>query len=226
MSRFGEKWHDHVQRIEQDWRSKVTPDDVVLVLGDLSCASTYKVVQPDLAWLGNLPGRKVMVRGNHDRWWRDIAEVRRMMLPDSVYALQGDAINMEGIILCGAQGHVAPHDPYYRPDPPANRYERELNTLQSALQSAAAIRQPDQALIVMMHYPPFTSEGKPTIYSELIEQHAPALCLYGHLHKEHEWAVAVQGRHMGIEYRLLASDFVGMMLQHIFKIERPEHARY
>lgn len=225
MTRFGEKWHDHVGRIERDWQARVAAQDVVLVLGDLSCASTYKAVQPDLAWLAHLPGRKVLIRGNHDRWWRDIAEVRRTMLPDHVFAIQGDAIEMEGIVLCGAQGHVAPHDPYYRPDPPFNRYERELKTLEAALNAAAAIRQPHQKLIVMMHYPPFTSEGQPTLYSEMIEQHAPALCLYGHLHKEHEWAVAMQGHHLGVEYRLLASDFLGMMLQPVLTVERPTHAR-
>ncbi len=215
LTRFGETWRDHEARIAESWRTQVKPEDVVLIVGDLSWATTAKQVQPDLAWLAALPGKKVLVRGNHDRWWVDIDKVRRQLLPENCYALQGDSLVINGVLLCGAQGHIAPEDPYYVADPPQNRYERELQMLQSALESAARVRQPAQPMIVMMHYPPFTSEGKPTAYSRLIEQYAPAQCLYGHLHRKIEWEVAVQGNHSGVFYRLVASDYVDMRLQKV-----------
>lgn len=220
MTRFGDKWHNHVERIAENWRSQVQAEDVVLVVGDLSWATTAKKVRPDLEWLSTLPGRKVLVRGNHDRWWIDIEKVRRQLLPSQTYALQGDSLILDGVLLCGAQGHITPQDPYYVPDPPKNRYERELEMLKSALNSTSQIRQPNQQLIVMMHYPPFTSEGKPTEYSQMIEQHAPATCLYGHLHRSVEWEVAIQGEHNGIFYQLVAADYVNMTLQKITESER------
>ncbi|NJL93071.1 MAG: hypothetical protein HC915_04765 [Anaerolineae bacterium] len=215
MSRFGSRWQDHLLRLEQSWRTRVQPQDVVLLLGDISWASSYRRARPDLEWVGHLPGRKVLVRGNHDRWWRNIEEVRRSMLPPGCYALQGDCMELDGVLLCGAQGHIAPHDPYYRPDPPTNRYKRELATLAKALLQAKHQRRLGQPLAILMHYPPFTSNGQPTRFSELIEQHAPAHCLYGHLHQEYEWQVAVNQPRAGISYRLLAADFVGMIPQRL-----------
>ncbi|MFP4322787.1 MAG: metallophosphoesterase [Anaerolineales bacterium] len=215
MTRFGAHWADHEARIAESWRANVHPDDVVLLLGDTSFGNTPRRVQPDLEWLSALPGRKVMIRGNHDRWWTDIHKVRRL-LPKQTYALQGDCLTMDGILLCGAQGHIAPQDPYYKPDPPHNRYEREIRTLYAAITAAQAQRQPDQPLIVMMHYPPFTSDGKATAFSHMVESLAPAQCLYAHLHRQDEWAVAVHDQtHNGIYYRLLAADFVDMMLHKI-----------
>lgn len=220
QERFGEKWRNYVQRIADNWRKTVHTDDVVLLLGDVSWANTPKKVRPDLAWLAELPGRKVMVRGNHDRWWRNIDDVRGKILPPGFFALQGDTLEIDGVLLCGAQGHIAPNDPYYRPDPPHNRYEREIATLQAGIEQVAQVRQNGQPLIVMLHYPPFTSDAQPTAFSAMIEQVAPAQCLYGHLHRASEWEVAITGqeRH-GIKYRLLAADFVDMMLQQVWPEE-------
>ncbi len=215
MTRFGQHWADHEQRIAAHWRANIQPEDVVLLLGDTSFGNTQRRVLPDLDWLAQLPGRKVMIRGNHDRWWTDIKKVRRM-LPEHTYALQGDCLEMDGVLLCGAQGHIAPEDPYYKPDPPHNRYEREIKTLAAAVRAAQAQRAPDQPLIVMMHYPPFTSKGQPTAFSRMLTPLAPALCLYAHLHREDEWRVAVHDQTRdGITYRLLSADFVDMMLQRV-----------
>ena len=157
-----------------------------------------------------------MIRGNHDLWWRDIHKVRRQILPKCFFAVQGDCIEIAGVLLCGAQGHIAPNDPYYVADPPKNRFERELKTLESALETAAAMRTPHQPLVIMLHYPPFTSDGQATAYSELIERYAPAQCLYGHLHRDDEWEQAVSGERNGITYRLMAADYLGMIPQRIW----------
>jgi hypothetical protein len=216
FTRFGDRWAGHIERLAQSWCDQVKPNDVVLLLGDTSWASSSSRVRADLTWLAQLPGRKVMVRGNHDRWWSNIKTVRRKLLPKGFSAIQGDSLVVDGVLLCGAQGHIAPQDPFYKPDPPANRYERELTTLKSALQAVGRVRQKGQPLIIMMHYPPFTSDGQPTEYSHLIEQHAPAICLYAHLHRPEEWAVAIQETRAGVSYRLLSADYLGMQLQRVF----------
>jgi predicted phosphohydrolase len=218
FTQFGEKWHDHADRIAVHWRQCVQPHDVVLMLGDTSWANSVSRVRPDFEWLAALPGRKIMVRGNHDRWWSNIKKVRRNILPEGFYALQGDCMEVEGVLLCGAQGHIAPDDPFYRPDPPHNRYQRELDTLQMAVDAVKQARQPGQPLIILLHYQPFTSDARPTAYSALVEELAPAMCLYGHLHRSSEWEAAINGQRAGIDYRLLSADFVDMMLQEVWTI--------
>jgi uncharacterized protein len=82
------------------------------------------------------------------------------------------------------------------------------------------LRRPDQPLVIMLHYPPFTSDGQPTAYSAIVERHAPALCLYGHLHKPDEWAVAINNRAInGVYYQLVAADYLQMQVQPIFPFQ-------
>jgi predicted phosphohydrolase len=115
-------------------------------------------------------------------------------------------------------GHIAPEDPYYKPDPQKDRYTRELLRLEAALAHASAERLPGEPVILMMHYPPFTSEGKPTAYSALIEAYHPDIVLYGHLHRAKEWEVAVQGTLNGVRYQLVAADYLGMKPAHILTV--------
>jgi uncharacterized protein len=219
MARFGSKWASHEETIAAYWRASIAPDDVVLIPGDVSWASAPNKVLPDLAWLTHLPGHKVLLRGNHDHWWSSIERARKIAEPLGFQLLEGDSITLAGVVICGAMGHVAPEDPYYKPDPPKNRYERELARLESALKHGAQRRAPGQPMILIMHYPPFTSEGKPSAYSNLIAQYRPDVCLYGHLHRSAEWKVAVNEARDGIEYRLVAADFIEMKPQLVWKSE-------
>src|SRR5207253_1821900 len=100
-----------------------------------------------------------------------------------------------------------------------DRYNRELNRLEHALQSAAEQRTDGQPVILMMHYPPFTSEGKPTAYVDLISRYKPTLCIYGHLHRESEWEVAHCDVYEGVRYELVASDYLGMSPRQIWPPE-------
>src|SRR5690606_13572844 len=69
MDVFGSAWENHPQKIREAWREVVSEDDVVLVPGDISWAMTLADAEDDLAYLGSLPGRIIMIRGNHDYWW-------------------------------------------------------------------------------------------------------------------------------------------------------------
>src|SRR5262249_8271661 len=144
---------------------------------------------PDLNWLSVLPGRKILLRGNHDHWWKDVSAVRKIIEPMGFYALEGDSINLDGVVICGGMGYIAPEDPYFEGDKRKDRFARELARLHKALEHAAAQRTDGQPLILITHYPPFTSEGKRTAFVDLISEYSPTICLYGHLHREREWAV-------------------------------------
>ncbi len=98
--RYAARWRDHAVQIETNWRARVGTGDLVLLPGDLSMARNHRDVQPDLAWLHKLPGTKVLAPGNHDQWWNGAQKIRPL-LRDTMLAVDGDAIESHGVIVCG-----------------------------------------------------------------------------------------------------------------------------
>jgi predicted phosphohydrolase len=205
--RHAARWRDHVVRIEENWRDVVGVRDLVLLPGDLSMARSHRDLQPDLQWLGRLPGTKVLAPGNHDRWWNAV-EAIRPLLRRSILAVDGDAVATCGVVVCGMRGlPPSSHEPE-----PAERlaHDRELEALQPALDQALGLRHsPDQPLYVLRHFPPFDAHGRPGPWVGRLEQARVTACVYGHLHGSSQWSVAVQGRVRGVRYACVAADAVG-----------------
>ena len=205
--RFAARWLDHAAQVERQWRSAVGPDDLVLLPGDLSMARNHRDVQPDLAWIDRLPGTKVLSAGNHDGWWNRV-EAIRPMLRSSMLAVGGDAVATHGVIVCGTLGSP-PLDPDDA-DPARRAAEaRELAALDRALDSAHALRQADEPIYVLWHYPPFDQHRRPGPCVDLLEDAGVAACAYGHLHIQGQWSMAVQGEVRGVRYGCVAADAVG-----------------
>ncbi|MBN1967042.1 MAG: metallophosphoesterase [Anaerolineae bacterium] len=217
QTRFGAKWHDHARRLAAAWCARIQPEDVVLLPGDLSWAHSPTGVQPDIDWLAALPGHKVLARGNHDYWWKQLAQVERDVLADrqQLYAVQGTCLNVRGALICGTMGHIAPNDPYYRPKK-RRSYERERGWLEQALKQAQGCRTDGEPVLLMLHYPPFTSDGQPSGFTEIIRRYRPDVCVYGHLHFEQEWAVAADERRDGTRYHLVACDYLDMLPRRVW----------
>ncbi|MFN0057462.1 MAG: metallophosphoesterase [Planctomycetota bacterium] len=102
MSKFGENWRDHAAQIQSAWREVVEERDLVLVPGDISWALRLSDALVDLEFLAALPGRKILCRGNHDYWWSSLTKVRAA-LPTSLFAINGDAIGIDGVALAGTR---------------------------------------------------------------------------------------------------------------------------
>lgn len=200
--RYAGRWRDHIERIAKHWSEVVRPADLVLLPGDLSMAHNHREVQPDLAWLDRLPGTKVLSPGNHDRWWNRVDAIRPL-LRKSQRAVEGDALRMHDIIVCGARGSAPASNE--TPQPP----DRELEELARALAAAVHLRTRDEPLFVLWHYPPFDVYGSPGRAAELIASAGATACLYGHLHTERQWAAAVQGEFEGVHYHCVAADAIG-----------------
>ena len=205
--RYAARWRDHAGVIEQHWRARVGPDDLVLLPGDLSMARNHRDLQPDLAWLDRLPGTKVLAPGNHDQWWNSVDAVRPM-LRTSIRAVDGDAIELNSVIVCGALGVPASFDTSAGGD--RKDVESMLRTLERALEDALRLRvRAESPLYVLWHYPPFDAHGQPGGCVELLERARVTACVYGHLHGQREWSAAVQGMRRGIRYHCVAADAVG-----------------
>ncbi|RUL89735.1 metallophosphoesterase [Tautonia sociabilis] len=205
--RYASRWRDHAQAIEGHWRAIVGRGDLVLIPGDISSARNHRELQADLDWLGRLPGLKVLAPGNHDSWWGRV-EAIRPMLRRSQRAVDGDAIVEAGAVLCGARGTpVVSEEEATDSDRLAT--SRALETAEAMLSAASALRSPGMPLLVLWHHPPFDQHGRPGPWVPLFERAGVTACVYGHLHAELQWSLAVQGVVGGVRYHCVAADAVG-----------------
>ena len=156
MDVFGAHWENHFERIREDWLRRVGEEDVVLLPGDLTWAMRLEDAMEDIARVGELPGRKIILRGNHDYWWSAIGRVRRA-LPEGMYALQNDAMELDGVLYAGSRGWTLP--PYAQDADDQRIYARERLRLEMSLKHARSLS-PDAPLAVMTHYPPLTEAAR------------------------------------------------------------------
>lgn len=202
MDIFGSRWENHVEQIGTNWSRVVAPDDVVLLPGDISWAMALDRAAPDLQFIAQLPGRKVMIRGNHDYWWHSIGKVRSI-LHSSMTAIQNDAVTLDGVTVCGTRGWLLPSHPKFT-DEDEKIYQREIERLKLSLKSASASGLP---IVAMLHYPPMTDLDHSTPFTKLFEEFGVNVCVYGHLHgNAHRYRV--EGVKNGVTYMLVSADFI------------------
>ncbi len=212
MDVFGSHWDDHVSRIISQWKKTVSPNDLVLIPGDISWAMHFEQAKEDLLLIAQLPGEKILLRGNHDYWWNSIGKIRAW-LPEGMHALQNDSIVWNGIRICGTRGWVFPTPQYTLSETDLKIYNRELIRLELSLQQA----QDDQLpILAMLHYPPLLKDTACTAFSDLLEQYQVAACCYGHLH-DTGIANGFQGIRNGISYHLVSCDSIAFTPQLIME---------
>ncbi|MBA3943149.1 MAG: metallophosphoesterase [Herpetosiphonaceae bacterium] len=220
MDIFGPNWHDHAAHIAALWHKLVAPDDVVLLAGDTSWALRLPEALPDLEWLAALPGQKVLTKGNHDYWW-DYARKRPAILPASLALIEADAVVLNGWVFCGTRGWLTPGQATFKPEKDERIYRRELGRLERALAAAHRLQTNGEQLGVLLHYPPFLFDGTATAFAEQLAAAQANFCVYGHLHRRHDWQQAVQGERAGVIYHLTSCDFLNFMPRLIWTDHQP-----
>lgn len=222
MDVFGERWRNHGERLGEAWRARVSPDDVVCLPGDLSWALKTPEAAGELAWLGALPGRKVLVKGNHDYWWGSLSKVRKA-LPPGVFALQNDALALDGAAFAGARGWVDPDLEFHTLCPPspgedasalcaiqgaeedAKIYRRELERLEASLR---ALDPRARLRVALLHFPPTSPALEETAVTRLLERYGVDVAVFGHLHSPaSEHFENPYGARNGVRYYLVSADF-------------------
>lgn len=207
MEVFGAGWENYVARLEENWKTRVTPEDTVVIGGDISWATTEEELLPDLQFLGALPGRKILLRGNHDYWWQTLARMEKLIareaLPPLAF-LQNNAFEVEGVALCGAKGYLADKEKSEAEN--EKLFRRACTRLELSLQ-AAERQYPTLERIVFLHYPPVLVNFQNEAMLELMERYGVKRCYYGHLHAAGH-AAAFQGECRGISFTLTSADFI------------------
>jgi predicted phosphohydrolase len=204
MDVFGERWANHVERIETAWQERVAEGDTVIIVGDTEWALHLADAVETLERIDSWPGRKVLVRGNHDYWWssKTTGKVRKA-LPPTITALHNDSVQSEGFNICGAKGSPVPGGLDWS-DQDAKLLNRECERLRLSL----AARDVALPTIAALHYPPLYPSNPRTQFQEILDGAGVACCVYGHLHGE-AGDGGFQGRYGRVEYRLVAADSVG-----------------
>ena len=181
MDIFGEAWDNYVEKIFEDWKNKVSEDDIVLLPGDFSWAMKLDDTKKDFELLESLPGKKVIIKGNHDYWWKSISAVREF-IPDGFYAIQNDAIKFGNVVICGTRGWTIAERGQELSQEDKKIYDREVIRLDLTLASASKLREEGDILVCMMHYPPFNFFHDDSEMTELIKKYNVDKVVYGHLH--------------------------------------------
>ncbi len=181
MDIFGPQWEGYVDKIFSDWREKVGEEDLVLLPGDFSWAMKLEDAKADFEMLKNLPGTKIMIRGNHDYWWPSISNLRKA-LPEKFYAIQNDAMKFGDVIVCGTRGWTVPEPNTQASEDDERIYKREVIRLELTLQAAKNLQKNGEKIVCMMHYPPCNFHREESDFTRLIETYGVSTVVYGHLH--------------------------------------------
>lgn len=202
MDIFGPAWDDYVENVFADWKEKVSDEDVVLMAGDFSWAMKLEEAVEDFNLLKDLPGKKIIIRGNHDFWWSSISAVRKI-LPKNFFAIQNDAIKIENSIFCGTRGWILPDENFSVEN--KKIFDREVLRLEMTLKKAQSLRENNEKVYCILHYPPMYYK-KDSLFSQLLEKYNVSKVIYGHLHaKKNPELFYVKN---GIEYFLTSCDLV------------------
>lgn len=203
MDIFGSRWENYLEKIFDDWNEKVSDDDVVLMSGDMSWAMDLPEALVDLSILYPLKGKKVIIRGNHDYWWKSISKIRNS-LPEGFYALQNDCVKFGNTIICGARGWCVDGSPDFK-EQDRKIYLRETERFKLALNAAEKVRQEGDEIICLIHYPPFNAKRENSLFTDLFEAHGVKKVVYGHLHgKDSRTDLKIVKN--GVEYYLTSCD--------------------
>ena len=181
MDVFGGNWEDYMAKIQENWQAVVKDEDVVLVSGDISWAMRLDEAKEDLKFLDSLNGTKIIIKGNHEYWWKSITAVRNN-LPDSIIALQNDCIRIGNNLICGTRGWVIPETVKDSDENDEKIYKRELERLKLTLTAMQKERTESDVVFCMMHYPPFDFEHNDSEFTKILEEFKVNYCVYGHLH--------------------------------------------
>ncbi len=203
MDVFGGKWVGYMDKLRQGL-AQIQPGDTTVLCGDLSWALDLEQAQADFAWINDIPGRKIILKGNHDYWWSTAAKFHKFCQSNGFteqYILNNNCYEYGDWAICGTRGWFFEEERSGEHD--TKVFRRELIRLETSLKAAG-----DRPKLVFLHYPPRYRGYECREIIELLEKYQVSLCCYGHLHSDSH-KLAIEGVYNGVEYRLVAADYTG-----------------
>lgn len=200
MDVFGGAWVGYMDKLRQGL-SVIGPEDTTVLLGDLSWALDLTAAGPDFEFINAIPGRKILVKGNHDYWWSTASKFYKFCEEQGFsdqWILHNNCYEYEGVALCGTRGWFFEEERSSAQDEKV--FRRELMRLEASLKAAG-----EREKLVFLHYPPLYRGYRCEEILELLRRYGVRRCFYGHLHGPSH-ALALEGLWEGTEYRLVSAD--------------------
>ena len=213
MDIFGNNWTNHEEKIKKDWTEKVEKNDLVILPGDFSWAMYLKDTDEDFKYLNNLPGKKLLLKGNHDYWWSTVKKMREFLEENNfknIDFLYNNSYEFENRIIVGTRGWTISEN-----QEDIRLFKREALRLELSIKDGIEKYGKNKEIIAFTHYPPIT---KSAIFNnelndilKIFMKYNIKKCYYGHLHGE-SIKEAVEGEHFGIEFKLVSADSLDFKL--------------
>lgn len=219
MEKFGDTWKDWTQKIEKNCHAVIKEEDLLIIAGDLSWATTLEEALIDLKWIDSLPGKKIIIKGNHDYWWSSYKKLQEA-LPPSIFAIQNNALNFGEVSICGTRLWDSEEFSFNSiiksescsfgkeeikelQQEDKKIFDRELLRLEMSLKE---LNQEAKYKIAITHYPPIGIELKDSKVSKLLEKYKVDIALFGHLHSLKKGPFF--GKKGNISYFLTSTDYL------------------
>lgn len=200
MDIFGGTWVGYMDKLKEGF-SVVKPEDTTVLMGDLSWALDLQDAKADFDWINEIPGRKIILKGNHDYWWstaKKFADFCKENGFENFHILHNNHFEYEGIAICGTRGWFFEEERSGQHDEKV--FKRELLRLEASLQSAGELPK-----TVFLHYPPRYKGYECQEILDLLRKYEVRNCYYGHLHGASH-GLAQEGMWDGVMFRLLSAD--------------------
>ena len=215
MDIFGNNWENHEEKIKQDWLSKVTENDLVILPGDFSWETYLKETDKDFEYINNLPGKKLLLKGNHDYWWTTVSSMRNFIKEnnfENIDFIYNNSYEFENYLIAGTRGWSVKEEENEK------MLNRETIRLDLSLQDATKKYGTEKEILVFMHYPPIThtdlQQNQEPEFVRIMKKYNVKKCFYGHLHST-SINDAVEGNYFGIDFKLVSSDSLNFKLYKI-----------
>ena len=201
MDVFGGGWEGYVDKLSEGL-GVLKEEDTLVLCGDISWGMSLEEARADFAFLDALPGRKLLLKGNHDYWWNTASKMTRFFAEEgftTLHILHNNSYTYGPYALCGTRGW------FYEEEQDGHNekvFNRELIRLEASLKAAG-----EGEKICFLHYPPIYRGYRCPEIIRLLEQYGVSRCYYGHLHGGSH-RLAVEGRQGSVEYHLVSADFL------------------
>lgn len=202
MHIFGDKWTDHAEKLREGF-SVLTDEDVCVICGDISWGMGIEDTREDFLFIDSLPGRKIILKGNHDYWWSTAAKAKRFFDANDIHTidiLYNNSFEYGDHSICGTRGWFYEEEKGIEHD--KKIMLREIGRLETSLNAATK-----ENKLVFLHYPPIFQHYRCPEILELLEKHRVSQCCYGHIHGKGCMG-AFNGYHSFTKFQLVSADYL------------------
>lgn len=200
-------WENYTDRLKQNWQRLITPEDTVVIAGDVSWAMNLSQIYEDFKFIDGLNGKKIILKGNHDYWWTTKAKMDKYISDngfETISILHNNYFVADGVAICGSRGW------FYDAEDDADKIilNREVGRIRLSVEPAI---NSGYTPVVFLHYPPIYNNIECKEIIDVLREYKIKKCFYGHIHGGNAAKRAFIGERYGIKFNLIACDRLGFM---------------